>query len=133
MSAKALPARSCSGYRRMGSSTRGVVAAVGSGTTRESVKADCCGARLSAGCGGLGGWTAGARPRVLPHDLAYKLPKGADLLLSTHFHPSGKAEEEASTVALYFADKAPPQRFTGLQVPFGFGIVAFGLFGSGIL
>jgi len=76
------------------------------------------------GTGGLGGWTAGARPRELPHNLAYKLPKGADIILSTHFHPSGKAEEEASTIALYFADKAPPQKFTGLQVPFGFGIVA---------
>ncbi|HEX3147578.1 MAG TPA: hypothetical protein VHR66_05805 [Gemmataceae bacterium] len=76
------------------------------------------------GTGGLGGWTAGARPQELPHNLAYKLPKGADLLLQTHFHPSGKAEEEASTIALYFTDKAPPQKFTGLQVPFGFGIVA---------
>lgn len=76
------------------------------------------------GTGGLGGWTAGARPRELPHGLAYRLPKGADLILSTHFHPSGKAEEEASTVALYFTDKPPPQKFTGLQVPFGFGIVS---------
>ncbi len=75
------------------------------------------------GTGGLGGWTAGARPRELPHNLAYKLPKGTDLILSTHFHPSGKAEEEASTIALYFTDKAPPQKFTGIQVPFGFGIV----------
>lgn len=76
------------------------------------------------GTGGLGGWAAGEVAKFLPHNLAYKLPKGADLILSTHFHPSGKAEEEASTVALYFADKPPPQRFTGLQVPFGFGILA---------
>src|ERR1019366_2942668 len=54
----------------------------------------------------------------------YHLPKGADLLLSTHFHPSGKAEDEASTVAFCFADKPPAQRFTGLQIPFAFGILA---------
>lgn len=50
--------------------------------------------------------------------------KGSDLILSTHFHPSGKAEEETSTVALYFADKPPSKRFTGLQLPFGFGVLA---------
>ena len=48
----------------------------------------------------------------------------ADLILATHFHPSGKAEEEASTVAFYFADKPPEKRFMGLQIPFGFGILA---------
>jgi mono/diheme cytochrome c family protein len=73
---------------------------------------------------GLGGWALGAQARLLPDGLAYRVTKGSDLILSTHFHPSGKAEEEASTVALYFADKAPTKRFTGIQVPFGFGILA---------
>jgi hypothetical protein len=73
---------------------------------------------------GLGGWALGAQARALPDGLAYRLPKGADLILSTHFHPSGKAEQEASTVALYFTDKAPTQRFTGLQLPIGFGIAS---------
>jgi hypothetical protein len=77
-----------------------------------------------AGVGSLGGWALGAQARSLPDGLAYRLPKGSDLILSTHFHPSGKAEQEASTVALYFADKPPVQRFTGIQVPFGFGILA---------
>jgi hypothetical protein len=74
--------------------------------------------------GNLGGWALGAQARSLPDGLAYHLPKGADLLLSTHFHPSGKAEDEASSVAFYFADKPPAQRFMGLQIPFAFGILA---------
>ena len=37
---------------------------------------------------------------------------------------SGKAEEEQSTIALYFADKAPTQRFKGVQLPIGFGALA---------
>jgi mono/diheme cytochrome c family protein len=74
--------------------------------------------------GGLGGWAVGAQVQPLPEGLAYRLPKGADLVLSTHFHPTGKAEEEASAVAIYFADKAPVKRFTGLQVPVGFGILS---------
>jgi mono/diheme cytochrome c family protein len=73
---------------------------------------------------GLGGWALGAQARSLPDGLAYRLPKGSDLILSTHFHPSGKAEDEASTVALYFTDKAPVQRFMGLQIPMGFGVMA---------
>lgn len=73
---------------------------------------------------GLGGWALGARARELPEGLAYKLPKGSDLILSTHFHPSGKEESECSTVALYFTDKPPVQRFTGIQVPGMFGALS---------
>jgi mono/diheme cytochrome c family protein len=82
------------------------------------------GGRQGGNLRSLGGWALGSQARALPEGLAYQLPKGSDLILSTHFHPSGKAEEEASTVALYFSDKPPVQRFTGLQVPFGFGILA---------
>ncbi len=79
----------------------------------------------SAGRGpSLGGWAVGAQARQLPEGLAYRLPKGSDLILSTHFHPSGKEEQECSTVALYFADKPPVQRFTGIQVPFVFGALS---------
>ena len=76
-----------------------------------------------AASAGLGGWALGAQPRSLPDGLAYRITKGSDLILSTHFHPSGKAEDEASTIALYFTDKAPAQRFTGLQIPAAFGIL----------
>jgi hypothetical protein len=72
--------------------------------------------------GSLGGWAVGAQARVLPEGLAWYLPKGADLILSTHFHPSGKPEKEISTVGIYFADKAPTQKFTGIQLPPLFGV-----------
>ncbi len=76
------------------------------------------------GMKGIGGWALGAQARALPDGLAYRVTKGSDIVLSTHFHTSGKAEDEASTIALYFTDKAPVQRFTSVQVPFGFGILA---------
>jgi hypothetical protein len=82
------------------------------------------GGGLAGGRAGLGGWAQGAQARSLPEGLAYRVPKGSDLILSTHFHPSGKAEEERSSVALYFADSPPTRKFTGLQLPFGFGILA---------
>ncbi len=70
----------------------------------------------------LGGWALGAQARVLPDGLAFFVPKGADLILSTHFHPQGKQEKELSTVGLYFADKPPTKSFTGIQLPTLFGI-----------
>ncbi|MDX2032792.1 MAG: cytochrome c [Blastocatellia bacterium] len=80
------------------------------------------GAGEAAPIGSLGGWAVGARARLLPEGLAWRLPKGADLILSTHFHPSGKAESESSTVGLYFTDRPPAQKFTGIQLPPLFGV-----------
>lgn len=74
--------------------------------------------------GSLGGWAVGAQSQELPEGLAFFLPKGSDLVLSTHFHPSGKIEKEISTVGVYFADKPPTKAFTGVQLPPLFGVFA---------
>ena len=71
--------------------------------------------------GSLGGWALGGNPKKLPDGLALYLPKDADLILSTHFHPSGKEETEISTVGFHFADEPPKMRFTGIQLPPAFG------------
>ena len=80
--------------------------------------------RMGRERGGIGGWAVGGIPKMLPEGLAYRLPKGADLILSTHFHPSGKEETEVSTVGFYFADEPPTQQFTGVQLPPAFGALA---------
>ena len=72
----------------------------------------------------LGGWAVGATPMPLPAGLAFRVPAGSDLILSTHFHPSGTAERERSVVGLYFADKKPERNFTGVQLPPVFGALA---------
>jgi mono/diheme cytochrome c family protein len=76
----------------------------------------------SAPIGSLGGWAVGAQARLLPDGLAWHLPKSADLILSTHFHPSGKPEKEISTVGIYFADQSPTKKFTAIQLPPLFGV-----------
>jgi hypothetical protein len=76
----------------------------------------------SRAVGTLGGWALGANAKALPDGLAFFVPKEADLVLSTHFHPSGKAEKEASTVGLYFASSEPTQAFAGLALPPLFGV-----------
>jgi hypothetical protein len=43
------------------------------------------------------------------------------LVLATHFHPSGKAEVETSTVGIYLADAPPSRTLATIQVPAAFG------------
>jgi hypothetical protein len=71
--------------------------------------------------GALGGYVPGVSAKKLPGDLARPLPKGSDLVLSTHFHPSGKMEMEQTTVGIYFADTPPAKKLEELQLPPGFG------------
>ncbi len=65
----------------------------------------------------LGGWAVGAQPHFFPEGLALKLPKGSDLVVQYHFHPTGKPEAEQSLVGLYFAKKAPQRTLTRIQMP----------------
>ena len=55
--------------------------------------------------GGLSGWAPGKAPRHLPDGVGRYLPAGADVLIQVHYHKSGKAEEDATAMGLYFARK----------------------------
>jgi hypothetical protein len=99
----------------------GVLGLFGRGRGRATGAQADEGVATSGRAAGLGGWALGGRARELPDGLAFRVPKGADLILSTHFHPSGKPEREASTVGLYFADAPPRQAFTAIQLPPLFG------------
>lgn len=57
--------------------------------------------------GSLGGWAPGAFAKPLPDGVAIPLKKGSDLVIQTHFHPSGKEEIEQSSVAIYFSKTTP--------------------------
>ncbi len=76
------------------------------------------------GASGLGGHVPGATPAKLPGDLAMFLPKGSDIVMQTHFHPSGKKETEQAELALYFTDKAPDKNLVPIQLPPIFGRTA---------
>ena len=80
--------------------------------------------RQGSGIGQLGGWAAGGQPNKLPEDLAWRLPRNADLVLAMHYHPSGKPEKDQSSVGLYFTDHPPKTAFTGLQLPPVFGALS---------
>lgn len=73
---------------------------------------------------GLGGYVPGALPNLLPGDLARFLPKGSNIVMQTHFHPSGKAEVEQAELAIYFTDQRPSHSLVPLQLPPLFGVGA---------
>ena len=79
---------------------------------------------FSGSLGGLGGWAVGGTPRILPLGLARRLPAGSDIVLNSHFHPSGKEESEKTTIGFYFAKKKPERTLIGFQVPPLFGSIS---------
>src|SRR4029450_9175460 len=69
----------------------------------------------------LGRRAVGGESLMLPAELAWHFPTNSDLVLQTHFHPSGKSESEMSSVGIYFADKPPTRKFTTVKLPPPFG------------
>jgi hypothetical protein len=56
----------------------------------------------------LGGWAPGARPVVLPDDVAYSLPAQSRVVLQIHYHPHGiKATPDQTQIGIYLAKKKP--------------------------
>ncbi len=56
--------------------------------------------------GELGFWNTGSRPTHLPEGVGLIIPRGADVVLQIHYHPSGKPETDRTRIGLYF-HKAP--------------------------
>lgn len=69
--------------------------------------------------GVVGMWIPGMTPRFLPDGIGMHLPKGTDLVLQLHLHPSGREETDQSQFALYFADR--PRSKTISKVPLVLG------------
>ena len=77
-----------------------------------------------APAGELGVWAVGTTPHALPDGLAWPLPKGSDIVLQLHLHPTGKPEMERAKIGIYFASSAPARRIRELGVLGFFGLLA---------
>jgi len=77
-----------------------------------------------APAGEMGLWSVGATPRALPDGLAWPLPKGSDLVLQLHLHPTGKPETERAKVGIFFAKGAPDRKIREMGVPGLFGLLS---------
>lgn len=52
----------------------------------------------------VAGWAPGGMPNVADKGMDYALAKGTDLVLQIHYHPSGKAEEDQSSLGMTFGE-----------------------------
>lgn len=71
--------------------------------------------------GSLGGWAVGGTPLDLGEGYGLPLAKGSDLVLQTHFHPSGKVEHERTKIGIYFAGGPPEKQLIEFQIPPKYG------------
>jgi hypothetical protein len=80
----------------------------GNGVARKKEQAPGDGYRCFGGpgflrAGSLGGWAPGAVPRPLPEGVARPLAQGTDIVAQIHYHPSGKPEQDQTSIGIYFA------------------------------
>jgi hypothetical protein len=62
------------------------------------------------GAATLGGWAPGARPAMLPENVALSLPAQSRIVLQVHYHPHGiKTIPDQTQIGIYFAKKKPQQ------------------------
>jgi hypothetical protein len=54
---------------------------------------------------GIGAWTPGITPRLAPEGVGRVVPKGSDIVVQVHYHPTGKRETDRSSIGLFFARK----------------------------
>jgi hypothetical protein len=76
--------------------------------------------------GDLGGWAPGSEATELDEGIGRSLPKGADVVVQIHYHPSGKEETDRSRIGLKFSRKPVRQIFhwnaalnTEMTLPYG--------------
>ncbi len=72
----------------------------------------------------LGGWDVGTQTAPVPYGLAWFLPKGADLVIQVHYHPSGKAVQDRSAVGFHVSKVPTSRPWTIVPVPPFFGIMS---------
>lgn len=70
----------------------------------------------------IASYAVGSLPYFLPDGVAHELKPGADLVLETHFHPTGKVEHERTQVGLYLTHEAPTEALVHLPMPPTFGL-----------
>lgn len=66
--------------------------------------------------GGFGGWAPGQMATRLPEGTGYHLPKGADVIIQTHYHRTGKPEADKLKIGLYFAEKPVEKVWQSLAI-----------------
>lgn len=71
----------------------------------------------------MGGWDIGTQPSELPYGLRWFIPKGADLVVQIHYHPSGKETTDQSSVGFHYSEEPTSRPWSIIPVPPHFGML----------
>jgi mono/diheme cytochrome c family protein len=74
----------------------------------------CFGGARVAGGGLILGWAPGAIPLPVEPGISRVLPKGADIVVQIHYHPSGKPETDQSSLGLHLT--GPPTKGVAMMI-----------------
>ena len=91
-----------------------------SGQARQLAKANggssypCFGGARVAGGGLILGWAPGAAPLPVEPGISRLIPKGTDVVVQVHYHPSGKAEVDQSSLGLRLT--GPPTKGIAMMI-----------------
>ena len=72
----------------------------------------------------LGGWDVGTQFAPVPYGLAWLLPKGSDLVIQVHYHPTGKPMQDRTALGFHISEKPTARPWTIVPVPPFFGILS---------
>ena len=62
---------------------------------------------------GIGAWTPGITPRFAADGVGRVVPRGSDVVVQVHYHPTGKPETDQSSIGLFFARKPVTKTMAG--------------------
>jgi hypothetical protein len=65
---------------------------------------------------GLGAWTPGMTPRLAPEGVGRVIPRGSDVVLQVHYHPTGRRESDQSRLGLFLAKKPVTKTMVGYSL-----------------
>ncbi len=65
---------------------------------------------------GLGAWTPGITARFAPEGVGRVIPRGSDVVLQIHYHPTGRPERDRSSIGLFLAKKPVTKTMTGYSL-----------------
>jgi mono/diheme cytochrome c family protein len=76
----------------------------------------CVGGPGFSASGALGGWAPGADPHRPEPETSLAVPRGSDLVVQIHYHPTGKAEADQSSLGLHYSGPATRGRVATVLV-----------------
>jgi len=88
----------------------------GAGNGHAESEYECFGGPGFTPSGTLGGWSPGARAVAFPHGVVKVLRARTQLVMQNHYHPNGSAQEDRTSLGIYFSKTKPKGWAIGVPI-----------------